>query len=90
MPQSFDSNGTGSSIGFGRVFYLLDQMKTEVTDADQSIKTLQTDMKLLVSNFSCYYQYLSLFLIDLELTEIRWLTTLYFSAKKEQRPGSKE
>ena len=48
-PQSFDSNGTGSSIGLGRAFYLLDQMKTEVTDADQSIKTLQTDMKLLVS-----------------------------------------
>jgi hypothetical protein len=48
MPQSFDSNGTVSSIGLGKVFYLLDQMKTEVTDADQCIKTLQTDMKLLV------------------------------------------
>lgn len=49
VPQSFDSNGTGSSIGFGRVFYLLEQMKTEATDADLSIKSLQTDMKLLVS-----------------------------------------
>jgi hypothetical protein len=48
MPQSFDSNGTVSSIGLGKVFYLLEQMKAEVTDADQSIRTLQTDMKLLV------------------------------------------
>jgi len=47
VPQSFDSNGTGSSIGLGRAFYLLDQMKIEVTDADKCIKTLQTDMKVL-------------------------------------------
>ena len=38
-----------SSPGLGKVFYFLDQMKAEVTDADQKIKTLQTDMKFLVS-----------------------------------------
>jgi hypothetical protein len=34
--------------GLGKLCYFLDQMKKEVTDADRSIKTLQTDMKLLV------------------------------------------
>ena len=49
MPQSIDRNGIWSSVGLGKVFYLLEQMKSEVTDADRVIKTLQTDMKLLVS-----------------------------------------
>jgi hypothetical protein len=35
-------------IGFGKMLYFLDQMKLEVTEADQSIKSLQTDMKCLV------------------------------------------
>ena len=34
--------------GFGKMLYFLDQMKLEVTDADQSIKNLQTEMKCLV------------------------------------------
>ncbi|MGK3738246.1 MAG: hypothetical protein ACI90V_005093 [Bacillariaceae sp.] len=48
VPQTIGSNGTWSSVGLGKVFYLMDQMKTEVTEADQCIKSLQTDMKLLV------------------------------------------
>mmetsp|Transcript_28745 Transcript_28745/g.32223 ORF Transcript_28745/g.32223 Transcript_28745/m.32223 type:complete len:734 (+) Transcript_28745:124-2325(+) len=51
VPQTIGSNGTWSSMGLGKVFYLLDQMKMEVTEADQCIKTLQTDMKLLVRFF---------------------------------------
>jgi hypothetical protein len=35
--------------GFGKMLYFLDQMKLEVTDADQKIKSLQTDMRCLVS-----------------------------------------
>ena len=34
--------------GFGKMLYFLDQMKLEVTEADQSIKHLQTEMKCLV------------------------------------------
>lgn len=48
LPQTIDSNGAWSTVGLGKVFYLLDQMKIEVSDADGCIKTLQTDMKLLV------------------------------------------
>ena len=48
VPQTIGSNGTWSSVGLGKVFYLMEQMKTEVTEADQCIKSLQTDMKLLV------------------------------------------
>ena len=40
IPPTFD--------GLGKVFYLLDQMRQEVTDADRTIKTFQTDLKLLV------------------------------------------
>jgi hypothetical protein len=50
-PQSFDK-GAG---GLGKVFHYLEQMKMEVTDADRTIKTLQTDMKFLVSVVSCFY-----------------------------------
>jgi len=39
----------GNGTGLGKVFYFLDQMKTEVTDADRTIKTLQRDMKIMVS-----------------------------------------
>lgn len=38
--------------GFGKMLYFLDQMKLEVTDADQKIKSLQTDMRCLVSIWS--------------------------------------
>jgi hypothetical protein len=48
VPQTFDSKGTWSSVGLGKAFYFLDQMKIEVTDADRVIKNLQTDMKFLV------------------------------------------
>ena len=37
--------------GFGKMLYFLDQMKLEVTDADQNIKNLQTEMKCLVRTF---------------------------------------
>jgi hypothetical protein len=47
VPQTIDKDGTWSSVGLGKVFYFLDQMKMEVTEADRCIKTLQTDMKLL-------------------------------------------
>jgi hypothetical protein len=42
--------------GFGKMLYFLDQMKLEVTDADQKIKSLQTDMRCLVcsGNFVCF------------------------------------
>jgi hypothetical protein len=54
-PQTIDSNGMLSSVGLGKVFYFLEQMKVEVTEADRTIKTLQTDMKLLVRTiFSCF------------------------------------
>ena len=41
--------GIGNGAGLGKVFYFLDQMKTEVTDADRTIKSLQKDMKFMVS-----------------------------------------
>ena len=34
--------------GLGKVFYYLEQMKQEVTDADKTIKSLQSDMKFMV------------------------------------------
>ena len=49
-PPPIDRNDTWNSFGLGKLSYLLDQMKTEVTDADHMIKTLQTDLKLLVSS----------------------------------------
>lgn len=48
-PPPIDRNDTWNSFGLGKLSYLLDQMKTEVADADHMIKTLQTDLKLLVS-----------------------------------------
>ena len=48
-PQAFDNKGGLSNVGLGKVFYFLDQMKLEVSDADRTIKNLQTDMKILVS-----------------------------------------
>jgi hypothetical protein len=55
VPQTIDSNGTWSSVGLGKVFYFLDQMKMEVTEADRCIKTLQSDMKLLVSYIHAFF-----------------------------------
>ena len=49
-PLSFDNKGVGSSLGLGKVLYFLDQMKQEVTEADRTIKTLQSDAKFLVRN----------------------------------------
>jgi len=46
-PSSFDSKGVGSTAGLGKIFYFLDQMRSEVTEADRTIKSLNTDMKCL-------------------------------------------
>ena len=40
--------GLAGQTGLGKVFYFLDQMRLEVTEADKTIKTLQSDMKFLV------------------------------------------
>lgn len=40
--------GIAGQQGFGKMYYFLDQMKLEVTDADKNIKSLQTDMKCMV------------------------------------------
>lgn len=42
------SNKLNGEKGLGRIFYLVDQMKQEVTDADRTIKSLQSDMKFMV------------------------------------------
>lgn len=41
--------GVAGRTGLGKVFYFLDQMRLEVSDAERTIKTMQTDMRLLVS-----------------------------------------
>ncbi len=38
-----------ANVGFGKVFYFLEQMKLEVTEADRTIKNQGRDMKFLVS-----------------------------------------
>jgi hypothetical protein len=43
--------------GFGKMLYFLDQMKLEVTDADQKIKSLQTDMRCLVRRLESFYDW---------------------------------
>ena len=43
------SKGSPVNVGFGKVFYFLDQMKLEVTEADRTIKNQGRDMKFLVS-----------------------------------------
>lgn len=48
-PNYVASNGTYGNLGLGKLSYFLDQMKSEVSDADRMIKHLQTDMKVLVS-----------------------------------------
>ena len=57
QPQQYQhryksSNGSSkpnlaSQKGLGKVFYFLDQMRTEVLDADRTIKALQSEMKSL-------------------------------------------
>jgi hypothetical protein len=42
-------SGSMGQAGLGKVFYFLDQMRLEVSGADRTIKTLQIDMKCLVS-----------------------------------------
>jgi len=58
-PHPNAARGSGGGLagqsGLGKVFYFLDQMRLEVTDADKTIKTLQSDMKFLVRILSpCY------------------------------------
>lgn len=48
-PQSISATGIYGTVGLGKVSYFLDQMKSEVSEADRFIKHLQTDMKVLVS-----------------------------------------
>ncbi|CAJ1917733.1 unnamed protein product [Cylindrotheca closterium] len=43
-PHALDRGG---KLSLGKLSYLLDQMKSEVTDADLLIRTLQTDLKLM-------------------------------------------
>jgi hypothetical protein len=38
----------GQQQGFGKIYYFLDQMRSEVQEADRTIKSLQTDMKCMV------------------------------------------
>ncbi len=50
--QSVPKSGRDEHLaptGLGKVFHFLDQMRTEVTQADKLIKTLQTENRLLVS-----------------------------------------
>lgn len=44
-PHAMDRGG---KLSLGKLSYLLDQMKSEVTDADLLIRNLQTDLKLMV------------------------------------------
>lgn len=46
---SSSTSGLAGQQGFGKMFYFLDQMRLEVTDADRKIKSFQTDMKFMVS-----------------------------------------
>lgn len=46
-PASFDSKGVGSNVGLGKVFYFLEQMKAEVSEADRNTKLLQKEVKFL-------------------------------------------
>jgi hypothetical protein len=46
-PASFDSKGVGSNVGLGKVFYFLEQMKAEVSEADRTTKLLQKEVKFL-------------------------------------------
>lgn len=48
-PRSTPVVGIGGEAGLGKVLYFLDQMRAEVTVADRTIKSLQTDAKFLVS-----------------------------------------
>ena len=42
------TKGIAGQNGLGKVFYFLDQMRLEVTEADKTIKSLQSDTKFLV------------------------------------------
>ena len=43
-------NNLASQKGLGRAYYFLDQMRTEISDADRTIKSLQSEIKGLQSN----------------------------------------
>ena len=47
VPRS-NNAGVGGEAGLGKVFYFLEQMRLEVTEADRTIKSLQSDAKFLV------------------------------------------
>lgn len=46
-PASFDSKGVGSVVGLGKVLYYLDQMRNEVSEADQTLKAYQKEIRFL-------------------------------------------
>mmetsp|Transcript_5012 Transcript_5012/g.7240 ORF Transcript_5012/g.7240 Transcript_5012/m.7240 type:complete len:834 (-) Transcript_5012:279-2780(-) len=46
-PASFDSKGVGSVVGLGKVLYYVEQMRTEVSEADQTLKAYQKEIKFL-------------------------------------------
>jgi hypothetical protein len=50
VPRS-NSVGMNGEHGLGKVFYFLEQMRLEVSEADRTIKNLQTESKFLVSFF---------------------------------------
>jgi len=49
LPRKPVPKGFAGRQGLGKVMYFLEQMRTEVTDADRLIKSLQSDIKHLVS-----------------------------------------
>ena len=55
--ESKMATGVHTATGLGKVFYFLDQMKLEVTEADKTIKSTQKENKFLVRlyDFSSYY-----------------------------------
>lgn len=48
------NQGLVGQPGLGKVLYFLDQMRSEVTDADKMIKSLTTDMRCLVSRLCTF------------------------------------
>ena len=49
VQRGASAKGAPTNVGFGKVFYFLEQMKLEVTEADRTIKNQGRDMKFLVS-----------------------------------------
>jgi hypothetical protein len=50
-PRHIAPGFAGQQQGFGKMYYFLDQMRSEVQEADRTIKSLQTDMRCMVRIF---------------------------------------